>query len=279
MIPVEAQPTFVTADPIVDINTPGTYVVATTSAGCALTLPNRNYSPASTGLAALAPAVNAYRVVVLSTAKPATVACSVADTFHIDGQATATRLTVMPGESVLIIDDGGFWVPLFGDRMDPLGLGVAMTMDPRTGFTGAVWPVANRGVYSRLLTGAYISKIGIEVVTSSGNISLGVYRNTGVGMAAVPGARLATTGAVACPAASAGVLREVALDVPVRAAKGDWLFMSCDNGTANFIRGLLANSSAWNAALCYRQDASHPAPSPAGTLAATTYVPLMLGIA
>lgn len=276
MIPLEAGPTFITADPIVDINNPGTYVIATTSAGCALAMPFRNTNPAGSGIATLTPAVNAFRIVVLNTAKPATITCAGADTFHVDGQAIATTLTIMPGESVLIIDDGGYWVPLFDDRMDSLGVGVAMTMDPRYGFAGSVWPSANRGIYTRLVTGSYISKIGIEVVTASGNISLAVYRNSGVGMAAVPTTRLATTGAVACPAASAGVLREVALDVPVRAARGDWLFMSCDNGTASFTRGS-ASFSTWNGAFFYRQDTAHPAPSPAGTLAASTYAPLMQG--
>lgn len=277
MIPLEAGPTFVTAGPVVDINKPGTYVIATASAGCAITMPQRNYSPAGTGAAELSPPVNAYRIIVLATAMPATVTCWSADTFHVDGQTTATSITVMPGEAVLIVDDGGFWVPLFGDRMDSLGLGVAMTLDPRIGFTAAVWPVANRGVYSRLVTGSFISKIAIEVTTASGNISLAVYRNSGVGMAAVPAAQIATTGAVACPAASTGgVLREVALIAPVRAAKGDWLFMSCDNGTATFTRAT-TSLSTWNGAFAYRQDAAHPAPSPAGTLAATTYVPLMQG--
>lgn len=158
---------------------------------------------------------------------------------------------------------------------DPFGWGIVITCDPRMGqAAAAVWPGANRGIYLRTMNGGPVSAIGFEVGVQSGNVSVAAFANTGVGKLAVPSTRLATSGTVACPASG---YAEVALGATVNLAPGDWLFLSCDNTTASFAR-YAPLSAAFNAGTAYRQDTAHPAPSPAGTLAATSSIPILVGV-
>lgn len=126
---------------------------------------------------------------------------------------------------------------------------------------------ANQGVYFRSRDGGTISKIAIEVVTASGNVSVAAYRSTGVGRDAVPGTQLATSGAVTCPVAG---YAEISLGATANLLPGDWLALSVDNGTATF-RGAI--SSAGNVDLgkgrCYVQSTAHPLPSTPSSLTAT----------
>jgi hypothetical protein len=155
-------------------------------------------------------------------------------------------------------------------------LGMVYNVDPRIAVGQAVWSGANRCIFTRVTEGGVtISKIAIDVLTASGNISVAVYQNSGAGRAAVPGTRLATSGAVACPATG---YREVALGSSVRVEKGDWLAMSCDNVTASFTRLIHPTGSDITLGLIRRQDTAHPAPSPVGTLAASTYMPILIGV-
>lgn len=57
--------------------------------------------------------VGIYTFVVLGTAGPLTINRASADQFAIGG-SFVSAITVMPGESIQLINDGGFWVPLFG---------------------------------------------------------------------------------------------------------------------------------------------------------------------
>lgn len=157
---------------------------------------------------------------------------------------------------------------------DPFAWGMVITIDPRISAAAQVWSGANRGIYARTINGGLVSAIGFEVGVSSGNISVAAYANSGVGRLAVPTTRLATSGAVPCPATGYG---EVALGSTVNLAPGDWLFLSCDNATATFLRH--SPSMVFNAGTALRQDTAHPAPSPAGTLAATAMVPILIGVA
>lgn len=91
---------------------------------------------------------------------------------------------------------------------------------------------SNSITYYRIPQGAgTISKIALEIGTSSGNIAVAVYDNSGVGRAALPLNRIASSGIVACPASG---FAEVALDAPVFVKPGDWLAIWADNTTATF---------------------------------------------
>lgn len=159
---------------------------------------------------------------------------------------------------------------------DPFGLGLVLTVAGfAPGSAVQAFGSANRCLFVRTLNGGTISKVRIEVGTSSGNISVAAYQNTGVGVLATPtGAPLSTSGAVACPASGAA---DVALGAAVSLAPGDWLALSCDNITATF-RELSMTTAAIYGGLACRQDTAHPAPT-VGTLAVTSIIPILLGIA
>lgn len=115
MIPREARPVFISSDAAVHCTEPGTYIVATTSANATVTLPTRYLDPASTGK--VSPTPNAYEISVLPTAKAVIVAASGSDTISV-GDATANpgyaSFVLHPGETVTLIDDGGYWIPVWG---------------------------------------------------------------------------------------------------------------------------------------------------------------------
>lgn len=123
------------------------------------------------------------------------------------------------------------------------GFGFPFTVDPATlrGSDTATL-TANRAVYMRVRDGGVISKVGLAVATSSGNVSVAVYGNTGTGRAAVPGTLKAASGPVACPAAG---YAEIALGSTVTVNPGDWIAICPDNATAAFrsgLSGLLTNN-------------------------------------
>ena len=137
---------------------------------------------------------------------------------------------------------------------------------------------ANEAGYLRVEDGGTVSKIGIEVVTQSGNISVGVMSNTGIGRGSNPTTRLATSGDIACPAVG---YAEVALDTTVNVNPGDWFVITADNATATFRTHLAAPAiSAWGNGRQYRQASAHPVPSAAGTLVAQVgRTIIMVGVA
>jgi hypothetical protein len=167
---------------------------------------------------------------------------------------------------VVSIDQFTFW----GMHMNPaaLGFGFPATLDVgaiRSGDFIAL-PAANTAIYARCRDGGTISKVAVNTSVQSGNISVAAYSNTGSGRSAAPGTRLATSGAVACPAGYS----EVSLGSTITMQPGDWLCLTADNATATF-RTLLAAGADNNFGLGrqYRQATAHPAPSPVGTLVAT----------
>lgn len=120
------------------------------------------------------------------------------------------------------------------------------------------------------LGGGTIAKIALSIGVSSGNISVAAYPNVGAGVAAVPGARLATSGAVACPAAG---WAEVSLGASVEVAQGSWFALTADNTTATFLSSGAANpnGNSFGLGQMLREGAAHPAPAnPGGSLAALT---------
>lgn len=152
-----------------------------------------------------------------------------------------------------------------------IGLGAALT----TQTIGS----ANDARYMRVRDGGVISSVRLHVIASSGNISVAAYRNSGSGLTSVPGTRLATSGAVACPAAAAAA--DIALGASVTVYPGDWLAISADNVTASFL-GVNGNSgtTALVAGAAYTQAAAHPLPAtPASLLAQTNRTIALVGVA
>jgi hypothetical protein len=151
---------------------------------------------------------------------------------------------------------------------DPLQIGVAVDFFPGTLTQNASVFTANFGCYMKLISGGYaISNLNIFVGASSGNISVAAYTNSGTGMSAAPtGGRLATSGAIACPAGGSAA---VSLGSTVTPNLGDWVALSADNTTATFTR--VQNSATTGSLLLpgfgSRQASAHPLPSTPSSLA------------
>ncbi len=162
---------------------------------------------------------------------------------------------------------------------DPLGLGLISTFDPALANTQASVITANRGHGLRVIGGGTISKLGIRVAVSSGNISLAVYRSNGAGRATGTVARVATTGAVACPAAG---YAEVSLGGSVTVNPGDWFAISADNTTALFSAAgtNLTQTNLWLGRSFYG-NAVHPLPTALNSAGGAALVPgfLIVGVA
>lgn len=141
--------------------------------------------------------------------------------------------------------------------------------------SAVVWQTANLGMYLRSIGSGTITKLGIHVITTSGNISVAVYQGTGVGRARVPGACLATTGAIACPAVG---YAEVSLGSSVTVTNNDFLAISCDNATASFL-GTSGNASTLSLGLSFTQATVHPFSTAAGTLVSSMFrAPQIVGV-
>lgn len=198
------------------------------------------------------------------------------------GTLTGTA-TLPAGAAAIAVCDGTNWTVLADSgipRTPAAGslavLGYPYTVDPGMirGSDSSNPGGANAATYLRCMEGGTISKIGLDCVTSSGNISVAVHQNSGSGRASVPGTRLATSGAVACPAVG---YAEVSLGATVTLAAGDWIAISADNGTAAF-RSLLNGSTTTNLGLGrqFVASSSHPLPSTPSGLAARVGLNIVL---
>jgi len=144
-------------------------------------------------------------------------------------------------------------------KADPQNLGFPTNIDPRSISLAANVGSANRTHYYRATGGGAITKLGLYVSASSGNVCVSVYANTGTGRASMPGARVATSGSVACPAAG---YAEIALGATVNVTSGDfWLAISVDNTTAQF--GAAATSAFAIQGVMAWQDTAFPSPATA----------------
>lgn len=121
---------------------------------------------------------------------------------------------------------------------DPMGIGFASPMMP--------WAVANqsastanRAVYARAISGGLVNFIKYRVFTQSGNLSFGIFNNTGSGAAARPGSAVWLSGSFACPPAVDQSLA-VTPGVVVK-ARQHWFGFSVDNATASFYQLSMAN--------------------------------------
>jgi hypothetical protein len=138
---------------------------------------------------------------------------------------------------------------------------------------------SNHTIYQRVMGAGSISAIGLWVKVSSGNISVSVYSNSGVGAAAVPASRQATSGSVACPAAG---YAEISLGSTVDVKDGDWMAISADNVTASFACPLADSGvfNDWGKGIQCAQSSAHPSPAtPSGLSACLGYDIGLKGIA
>lgn len=189
-------------------------------------------------------------------------------------QETTTARTVIVGDRIAetltqkTFDDLAF---------DPFGWGMALNFIPGAGYPVQVGPMeSNRGYYFRFLNGKKgATGIRIRPVTSSGNISLQLWLNTGVGPAGLPGASIVATGAIACPAGGA---QTVSLGGTYDFPPGSWGAMTCDNTTATFERmNAGINLQDMYAGLGGYADSRHPlsGSSPSLDGQGQPFVPLM----
>jgi hypothetical protein len=118
--------------------------------------------------------------------------------------------------------------------------------------------IANYAFAMRVFGAGTISKVALQIGTSSGNICVGVYSNTGVGYNATPNARLATSGSVACPSTG---YQEVALGSSVEVRTGDWLVVAFDNASATFYGVAAPGSGLANNGLVRTANSSFPLPT------------------
>lgn len=122
---------------------------------------------------------------------------------------------------------------------------------------------ANACIYERFRGSGTITALGIHVLTSSGNIGVAIYAdNAEDGDAAAPAARLATSGAVACPAAG---FASVSVASTAITSGQHWAALSVDNLTANF-SGSAMNTSGIGPTIVHRGvagigEGAHPPPA------------------
>lgn len=103
------------------------------------------------------------------------------------------------------------------------------------------------------------SAVRLYLATSSGNIAVAVYADTGAGL---PGARLATSGSVASPGNGQ---QDIALTTETDVTTGMWLALSADNTTVQFARSGVpgAGSSTMGVGFSALQATAFPPPATA----------------
>lgn len=168
----------------------------------------------------LGPTATAFTVVGNQATSNTTRGISISGTGHV----VESNLS-QDGSAGYFMQTGATLVP-----RDSMGWGFPMTCEPNLATSSASFS-ANTTRFYRVKGAGTITKVGFEVVVQSGNICLSVYSPTGVGRAAKPGARRATSGSVACPASG---YAEVALGASVVVNPGDFIGISVDNITASF---------------------------------------------
>jgi len=160
----------------------------------------------------------------------------------------------------------GLWEPtaLAGSgtaasKADPQNIGYPSTMDARMISASGGVGTAGKGFYFRVTGGGTITKLGLYIGAQSGNICVSVYANTGTGRASAPGARVATSGSIACPATG---YQEIALGASLNISSGDyWFAVAADNTVATF-GSLTSNGWAIQGVSAW-QDGAFPLPATA----------------
>lgn len=161
--------------------------------------------------------------------------------------------------------------------LDPLGIGFPCTVPPSFNTGGNSIVSANRRYYMRSIGGGTISKVGLDIATSNGNISVAIYSNTGSGRAAMPGARIATSGSVACPAAG---YAEISLGGSYTLQPGDWFSLAADGIIASFWAAFTrVSGSTFSKGVFAKQDSAFTAPATATPVHEVGPVFILVGVA
>lgn len=167
-----------------------------------------------------------------------------------------TRLPVAPAAGSVLVSDpsqasGLNWAT--GDAWGALTLPGAIPVIVST--------LANSANFMRWFGGGTFTKIALQIGTSSGNICVGSYSNTGAGYLATPSARQGTSGSVPAPASG---YAEISLTSPTTWAAGDWGAVVWDNASATVFGAAAPTSSVANRGLAYYQSSAFPLPSTYG---------------
>jgi hypothetical protein len=161
------------------------------------------------------------------------------------------------------------------DHASLTGFDLPHTSDPRLTAVTANVGSANNCHYNRIYHGGTLTAIRIRVITSSGNIGVAVYDQTGDGASAVPNARLDTSGSVACPAAG---MADVALGGSVTVGHGlHWFALSASGTTATFLSAS-AILASWTNGVNAAQTTAHPPPDPASPTATASQLFVQIGV-
>lgn len=158
---------------------------------------------------------------------------------------------------------------------DPWNLGHPMAGDPLLMNAQANVGTANRMHLQRVVGGGTITKLRIYVAAQSGNIVAAIYRNTGSGLAAAPGALVVSSGTIACPVAGKA---DIALGASYAITSGDfWFGLAADNTTAQF--GMFGTNGWLTDGRYGYIDTAIPAPATAGALTAGNRPLVLVGVA
>lgn len=148
---------------------------------------------------------------------------------------------------------------------------------------GQTWYAANRAAWKRMAAGrgGAITKIRLGIETSSGNIDVGVYANSGLLNAAVAGARKGSTGTI--PAPAAGDV-QVTLTASTVMSPGEWFGFTASSTTLrvvvtlvsayvnmHIIRGMMSGNHSLGSTVL-------PDPAPAAGATSDRF-PVMMGVA
>lgn len=134
--------------------------------------------------------------------------------------------------------------------------------------------VANRGEWVRCTGSGTITKLGLHISVSSGNICAAVYANTGTGRSAKPGTRKSTSGSVACPGTG---YQEITIS-SVAVVPGDWFYIGADNAVVQYQVCIPSLTSAALDGFAFWAAAAFPAPDPAPALTSgASRAPFMVG--
>ena len=134
-------------------------------------------------------------------------------------------------------------------------------------FGGAALSVGtnNNCHWQRMYRGAVntsVRKIAFQVNASSGNIGLAIYTGSSSGITAVPSARVATTGSIACPAGGDAIV-DLGSTVTGIGQGTHWLALSASSTVATFQALTGGTGTTYQAGLAAAQTTAHPPPDPA----------------
>jgi hypothetical protein len=132
----------------------------------------------------------------------------------------------------------------------------------------------NVSYYHRVIEGGTFTAIRMGINVSSGNICLAAFKNTGSGLTAKAGNRIATTGSIPCPVSGT---TDIPMGSSVTVAAGDWLAVSADNAVVAFI-GMGGAGSGVAGTGNFGAEVVFPAPTVANPFTSNARMFSMVGI-